>query len=161
MKILHLMRHAKSDWDNPQLKDIDRPLSKRGKSDLQLMGQIIPTKITKPQIIIASPARRAADTAQGIAAFLDMPVKFDKLIYDASPTQLLKVIHNIDDSFHSAMLVGHNPTFTDLANGLGDKIISNLPTCALYSIQFKTDHWQEIGKITGHCLLFDRPKNHK
>jgi phosphohistidine phosphatase SixA len=29
-KILYLIRHAKSDWENPLLRDFDRPLSERG-----------------------------------------------------------------------------------------------------------------------------------
>ena len=31
MKNLLIMRHAKSDWNDPSLKDFDRPLNERGK----------------------------------------------------------------------------------------------------------------------------------
>ena len=32
-KRLVLIRHAKSSWKNPQLRDFDRPLNKRGKEN--------------------------------------------------------------------------------------------------------------------------------
>ena len=41
MKTLLLMRHAKSDWDHPDLDDHDRPLNKRGLRNAPLMGKFI------------------------------------------------------------------------------------------------------------------------
>lgn len=33
MKRLFLIRHAKSSWSDPDLRDFERPLNKRGKHD--------------------------------------------------------------------------------------------------------------------------------
>ena len=41
MKKLYLVRHAKSSWENNNLKDIERPLNKRGEKDAPLMGQLM------------------------------------------------------------------------------------------------------------------------
>src|SRR6185369_7303374 len=38
MKTLILMRHAKSAWNDPQQKDIDRPLNGRGRKSAPRMG---------------------------------------------------------------------------------------------------------------------------
>ena len=38
MKYLILVRHAKSDWGNPSLRDFDRPLNERGKKDAPEMA---------------------------------------------------------------------------------------------------------------------------
>ena len=38
MKTLHLLRHAKSAWDDPGLGDRERGLNKRGQRDGPLMG---------------------------------------------------------------------------------------------------------------------------
>jgi len=38
MKSLLLFRHAKSDWDNLELKDFDRPLNQRGNKAAMRMG---------------------------------------------------------------------------------------------------------------------------
>ncbi|MCU0239254.1 MAG: hypothetical protein MUC29_07415 [Pyrinomonadaceae bacterium] len=41
MKILYLLRHAKSSWDNPNISDFDRPLNQRGLEAAPFMGKII------------------------------------------------------------------------------------------------------------------------
>jgi phosphohistidine phosphatase SixA len=38
MKQLFLIRHAKSDWTNPELKDIERYLNERGYSNANMMA---------------------------------------------------------------------------------------------------------------------------
>jgi hypothetical protein len=39
MKLLSLVRHAKSSWKDAQISDFDRPLNKRGKRDAPRMGR--------------------------------------------------------------------------------------------------------------------------
>ena len=70
MKYLYLIRHAKSSWSDPRLSDFDRPLNKRGKRDLPVMGQRMATYEPKPELIISSPAKRARRTARGIGTAL-------------------------------------------------------------------------------------------
>ena len=41
MKTVLLMRHAKSSWNDHKLPDMDRPLNKRGKKDLPLIGSLL------------------------------------------------------------------------------------------------------------------------
>ena len=38
MKQIFLIRHAKSDWTNPELKDIERYLNERGYSNANMMA---------------------------------------------------------------------------------------------------------------------------
>lgn len=38
MKEVIFVRHAKSDWDHPGLKDIERPLAPRGMKDAPVMA---------------------------------------------------------------------------------------------------------------------------
>ena len=63
MKQLILIRHAKSDWDDPSLDDFDRPLNGRGKRDAPLMAERLRDKDIKIDQFIASPAKRARKTA--------------------------------------------------------------------------------------------------
>ena len=44
MLTLYVMRHAKSSWDDLDLNDFDRPLSKRGRQNAKLMGKIMKNK---------------------------------------------------------------------------------------------------------------------
>ena len=50
MKKLTIIRHAKSDWSF-DVPDMDRPISKRGKNDAQIMAELIDTVDCLPQII--------------------------------------------------------------------------------------------------------------
>ncbi len=63
MKTVLLLRHAKSDWGNPGLADFDRPLAKRGLKDAPRMGHVLTDFNVVPDKILASPARRAKQTA--------------------------------------------------------------------------------------------------
>jgi Histidine phosphatase superfamily (branch 1) len=63
MKVLFLIRHAKSSWDNTALPDKDRPLDDRGKRDAPKMGKRLAKRDVKPDLILSSPAMRALTTA--------------------------------------------------------------------------------------------------
>jgi hypothetical protein len=64
MKTLFLVRHAKSSWDNPGVRDINRPLNERGLHDAPKMGKLIRSLGIKPDLLVSSPAKRALTTAQ-------------------------------------------------------------------------------------------------
>ena len=64
MKTLHLLRHAKSAWDQPGLSDRDRGLNKRGRRDAPRMGAAL-ANLVGPHSIAVSPAQRAQLTLQG------------------------------------------------------------------------------------------------
>ena len=78
MKTLLLIRHAKSDWGDPGLDDIDRPLSERGKRDAPAMAHRLLDKKIKINGFISSPAKRATRTAKIFAATFRM--NKDKII---------------------------------------------------------------------------------
>ena len=67
MKTLHLLRHAKSAWDQPGLADRQRGLNKRGKRDAPRMGAALAAMIP-PQSVAVSPAKRAQLTLDGLCA---------------------------------------------------------------------------------------------
>ena len=67
MKVLYLVRHAKSSRDDPSLPDRDRPLDERGKQDAQRLGRRLAKRNVKPDLLVSSPALRARTTAQLIA----------------------------------------------------------------------------------------------
>ena len=62
-KLLLLVRHAKSDWNDPTLNDFDRPLNDRGKRDAPVMAHRLIDKKIKIDAFITSPAKRAKKTA--------------------------------------------------------------------------------------------------
>ena len=58
-KILLLVRHAKSSWDDASLSDFERPLNERGKKDAPEMAKKLNNKKIKIDAFVSSPAKRA------------------------------------------------------------------------------------------------------
>lgn len=161
MKTLYLARHAKSSWDYPNLKDIDRPLNKRGERDAPEMGKRLKLRGIFPDLIISSPANRALTTCKTIAKELDYPqesIDINDEVYHAGENRLLKVVQNTDDTWLSLMIFGHNPGFTDFANSLANTQIDNIPTCGIFACTFDVEKWTDVNFGKGSTLFFDYPK---
>ena len=161
MKQLIIVRHAKSDWGNPDLRDFDRPLNKRGKANAPEMAHRLVKKQIKPQLIVSSPALRALTTAKFFADTWQIPleeIQQEPRIYEASENTLLNVINNFDNSYDQIAMFGHNPGLTDLVNYL-DGHIYEMPTCSVVILEFPFDDWAMISNGTARVLLFDYPKS--
>jgi len=162
MKILTLVRHAKSSWKDTSLADRDRPLNRRGERDAPEMGRRIAAAGIRPSLIISSPAVRAWTTARIIAEEIGYPREFlqrDKGLYLASVNGILDVIVSQDAGFNSLMLVGHNPGLTDFANYLVPGLTNNIPTAGVVSVQLDADDWSLYDKPGVELLFYDFPKN--
>lgn len=164
MKTIYLLRHAKSSWDNPRLDDFERPLSKRGHHDAPLMGNLLEKLNVLPDLLISSPAIRAAMTARIIAESINYPfdnIQYDENIYEAGEEQILEIIYGIDDSINKLMLVGHNPSFTYLSHFLAKHSINNIPTCGFFAAGLNISTWTKIKKNCGKMVMFEYPKKYK
>lgn len=143
------------------MSDHGRPLNDRGERDAPRMGKRLRARQPQPQIIICSSAVRAETTATILAetiGYSTADLKIDERLYGAEPKDVVSIIHELDDAIDCAMLVGHNPTFTDLINALGGCQIDNVPTCGMVVLTFPTETWSEILKVQGELLDFDYPK---
>ena len=160
MKKLFLIRHAKSSWGNPQLKDVDRPLNERGKRAAPDMGRRLVEDNNCPELIMTSSAKRAKETANLIANTFEnrINIKEELVLYHASTLTLLRFVNQIPDKYSNVFLVGHNPGMTDFAEYLTDQQFGNLPTAAIVGVKFEFDSWRMISGSTGDCFLYDYPK---
>lgn len=160
-KTLYLVRHAKSSWTDMGHGDFNRPLNNRGLHDAPIIGKRLKDRKILPEIILCSPAQRARQTAgwllREMGGSMDA-VQFDENIYEASVGTLLDLIRNLPDSSASAMIIGHNPSMGWLANQLADCHIDRMPTCAVATIELKTNHWGDAGACASRLLDFDYPK---
>ena len=160
MKTLLLLRHAKSDWDDPSLQDFDRPLAARGERDAPQIGKALRKRgDTLPDLIISSPAARAKATVKAvvIAAKVDTHIQYDEAIYGASSAELTKLVNRIPDASSCAMLVGHNPGFEDLVGRLSGSP-ERMPTAALACLEFQVNSWSEVGEEEGKLVWLLTPK---
>ena len=167
MKTLFLLRHAKSDWADPDQSDFDRPLNARGRKAARAMGRELRRLGLAADQILASPAARVAETlallADGYGA--RMPIDEDERLYLASADALLRIARNTDDRHSSRLLVGHNPGLHDLTLRLAQdgpgraEVVAKYPTGALAEIAFNVDQWAEIAPASGQLARFVRPRD--
>lgn len=159
MKTLYVLRHAKSSWSDAGLADFDRPLNDRGLAAAPFMGNLMAREDLIPNIIVSSPAKRAMQTATLVkeASGGNYEIRYDERIYEASPITLRQVVSEIDDSFDSAMLVGHNPGFEGLVRYLTGRL-ETMPTAALAVINLKIDRWADVTGESGDLVHLFRPK---
>ena len=162
MKTLHLLRHAKSAWDQPGLSDRERPLNKRGRRDAPRMGEAL-AKMIEPLPVAASPARRAQLTlgrlCDGWPELSALTHRTEEALYTFSVDQLLEFIRAQDDGLAALFLIGHNPALTDLVNSLGrGDYLPNLPTAGYARLVLEIDVWRELSSGCGRVeqLLFPK-----
>jgi phosphohistidine phosphatase len=161
MKILYLLRHAKSSWDNPDLDDFDRPLNKRGEKDAPKMGKRLKKREVVPDIFLSSPAARAIATAKMIAQAIDFPlsnIQSSETLYHATEESLLHILRSIPEKADVVIITGHNPGLTNFANLLQDELIDNVPTAGIAAIRFKVRSWNDVQSKSGKLIFFDYPK---
>ena len=163
MKKLYLVRHAKSSWDNSEMKDFDRPLNERGKKDAPRMAKLLRHRNVAPHRMITSPANRALSTCHAFAKVFDFDEKKivnESRLYHAGPDTLLKVLsalpeRNGDDI---VFIFGHNPGITEFANDLLNVSIDNIPTSGVVEATLAIDQWKDISMGCGKLVAFEYPK---
>ena len=162
MKSLHLLRHAKSSWDNPGLSDRERPLNKRGQRDAPRMGRALAERLA-PMSIAVSPARRAQLTLDGLcsgwSALADVRHYTEEDLYTFSDHDLFDWVASRDDRHRALFLIGHNPALTDLVNSLtGRYCLDNLPTAGYAEVSLQIDHWRDLASGCGSLAFTLFPK---
>ena len=161
MKILTLVRHAKSSWADSKISDRERPLNKRGEHDAPMMGKRVVAAGIRPSLILSSPAVRAWTTAKIIAQEIGYPREFlqrENSLYLASLDNIIDVLIAQDAEFNSVMIVGHNPGITIFANYLSPGLTDNLPTAGVVSVGFEQDDWDLHAAPKTELLTYDYPK---
>ncbi len=166
---LYLLRHAKSDWGNMRLVDRDRPLNSRGKKAANQLGRYMKEQALAPDLILCSPAKRTRSTLKRVKkqAEADWPVTIDDRLYGADAMTVLELIMAQSGTVQSLMLVGHNPTFHNVASvltGRGDRSViekmrEKYPTGALAIIDFDVDSFADIAMGRGKLVAFVRPRD--
>ncbi|HXG81364.1 MAG TPA: histidine phosphatase family protein [Sphingomicrobium sp.] len=151
MKSLTLFRHAKTERDSESGRDVDRRLEERGRSDAQRVGAQVRELGLEYDLVLSSPAARAAETAE----LAGLSPRFDERIYDASAGELLAIVQAADDAVDRLMLIGHNPGFERLASRLlGENV--EMPAGSLLEIQLPVESWADAS--SGRQVRFLKPK---
>ena len=166
MKSILILRHAKSDWNNPSLSDFDRPLNKRGLKDAPRMGQVLKTANIMPDLILSSPSMRTKSTVE-----LAMPegiyrgeISWIDSLYGGSFYDILNALHSVPESFSRPMIVGHNPGVEETISLLlspqeqspSTHARIRVPTAGLAYLDAHVDTWPDDGERIDHGSMFLR-----
>ncbi len=169
MKILTLLRHAKSSWDGSTATDFDRPLNARGRRAARAIGRELRDRNMAFDRVVASPAARVVETLADFEAGYGAPVRpvFDRRVYLASPDTLLAIVREADDDADRLLIVGHNPGLEALAmlltcdngNALRAEMAAKYPTATVAEIDLPIDRWSDAEAGTGELARFIRPRD--
>lgn len=162
MKLLYIVRHAKSSWANPGQADFDRPLNERGKQDAPLMGRWLKKLKVCPDIVAVSTAERTRQTAQLLLEAMSCaPATLQYLdhLYHALPVQIEAVVRAFPQTVQTAMVVAHNPGVTEFVNDMNELFrVDNMPTCGIAGIRVEADDWRHFASAAKEIFLFEYPK---
>ncbi len=117
--ILYLMRHGIAEDPGPGLSDAQRALTAEGVAKTRRVAQGLAGLGVRPDVVLASPLRRAAETARIVAEVLGVaPVtNYPALAAGATPEAILDGLRPWRRS-HQVLLVGHQPDLGALASFL-------------------------------------------
>lgn len=165
MRRLILLRHAKSDWPDGT-SDVDRPLAPRGNEAAPKMAAYLAAEGLIPDRVLVSPARRTQETWDLVRPALGtVPDETVPQIYEAPVSRLLDVVHAIPDEVATALMIGHNPGFQDLARLLSKPgearraLTKKYPTAAITVIDLPVDAWGKVEAGEGNVERFVTPKS--
>lgn len=161
-KTLIVLRHAKSSWQT-QEADLRRPLSERGERDATAAGEVLAGYDI--DVVLASTATRVQQTwakaQEGGATSKD--VRTSELIYHAWPGELITELHELDETIHTALLIGHQPTLGDLIvtlakpSPLVERVESKFPTSGLAVLTYR-GAWRTLGPGKATLKRFEIPR---
>ena len=168
MLTLSIVRHAKSSWGDPGLRDIDRPLNDRGKGQAQQLGNYMSDEMIAPDLIICSSAKRARQTLKQMKKnwLSEAELIIESRLYLASPNTITALLGEYGQNHSHIMIIGHNPGLHMLAHKLavrGDDddlaiLQEKYPTGTLCGIRSKADKWKKIGKAAGTLIYLATPR---
>ena len=98
------MRHAKSSWDDLNINDFDRPLSKRGKKNAKMICEFFVKKKFKFDYALISSSKRTKKTFQILSKKINKPKKFERWIETPFNSQNNKCNCHCKCRLHSRML---------------------------------------------------------
>lgn len=162
VKRLYLIRHGKSSWSHPDLDDFDRPLNKRGKADCPEMAARLCRAGIRPDLIVASPAKRAKKTAISMAkgtGYSKKDIDYYDQLYLGTLLYHLQLADKLFRKVDLLFMVGHNDTITELAEYLTGSYLGKVPTCGIVGVEYPQPDGFISEAGAGRLLLFDFPKN--
>ena len=170
VKILGLLRHAKSDWSDGSSRDFDRGLNERGRRGSAVIGDHIRAHGIQWDRVVASPAVRVKDTLE--LGLPELPVIYDQRLYLASPDTIIEAAQahagEGEDEADAILMSGHNPGLQELLldlvspsneNDLFREAVVKFPTATYAVLECNVEHWADLKNFCAKLVHFTRPRD--
>lgn len=117
---LVIVRHATAEPQSPS--DVDRALTPTGRSEAARAGAWLGEQGVVPDVALVSTAARTRETWAQLcdAAGWQVDPSLEGALYSSGPENALDLVRVVPDSAVTVLLLGHNPTVTDLVHLLDD-----------------------------------------
>ncbi len=167
MKTIYIARHASTKPALENQHDSERPLTLKGQSEAQWLGQFLRDQ-PRPSQIVTSSAIRARETSNIVKETLgsELPIEVYPELYLAPSLQIFKILKNLPNTPGSLALIGHNPGLSQFLldiSGHGSnetavkRIYRGLPPAGLAILESQIDRWQDISQENTTLLNIVHP----
>jgi phosphohistidine phosphatase len=138
---LVLLRHGHAEEGRD---DFARRLTDAGRRAARQAGQALVQARFQPELVLTSPAPRAQETAELVAreCGFDGAPRADQALYLGEPRAYLALLRALPETLSRVLLVGHNPTLSELARQLGEG--AELRPAQFVDLALELDRWGEL-----------------
>ena len=139
---LILMRHGHAEENRD---DYPRVLSERGRAAARRSGEELAQAGLVPGHILTSSAPRALETAEIVAqsSGYQGAIQQDRALYLAAASRYRSALQELPAQLSSVLLVGHNPSLSELAQELGRRR-GDLAPAEYESLALDLLDWSEL-----------------
>ena len=121
-RTLILLRHAKAETPG-DMPDFERRLTEKGRADADAAGSWLADAGLAPDLVLCSPANRTRETWQRVSISLAQAapdvaaaeVHYEPGLYEGGRTEVIDLLRVVPDGVHTVLVVGHNPTMSDVS----------------------------------------------
>jgi phosphohistidine phosphatase len=108
---LYFLRHGQANWEHWDRPDEERPLTKKGRKEVENIASALKELKVRPQEILTSPLPRASETAAIVSEELDVELGTTPLLAPGFGLHSLRQLLT-EHPARDLMLVGHEPDFS-------------------------------------------------
>jgi phosphohistidine phosphatase len=155
---LYLVRHAQA-FPNAA-SDFERMLTHTGQQEAAGLAERLGTLDTLPDIVLSSPAVRCVGTTEILTAALGITDRMERIeaLYNAPINVLLDTLKWLGPNAKSAMIVGHNPSISELVVYLSDHVFNFLPPAGCACLSVKVELWSRLRRGSARFDWVDTPE---
>jgi phosphohistidine phosphatase len=126
------------------------------------MGKRLFKAGVKINAFVSSPAKRARKTCKAFIEAYDRDkdeiILKDKL-YNAPSSVYYEVVKELDKTYESVAMFGHNPGITQFVQSLCPGAhIESMPTCGVFAVEADVKNWEDFEPAERRFLFFKFPK---